>query len=43
MEQETKNYLATRVYVAPDIEVTEVDLTQNILSGSLPDMPGEDW
>jgi hypothetical protein len=44
MEPETDNYLATQIYVAPDIEVIDIKLNQNILlTGSLEDMPGEDW
>ena len=34
-----------KAYIAPDIEVVEVEMEQNILAGSgnLDSMPGEDW
>ena len=34
MKQEVINYLAVEQYSAPDIEVINIELTQNILSGS---------
>ena len=31
-------------YITPDIAVVNIETEQNILaSGSVPDMPGEDW
>lgn len=30
-------------YVAPAIEIIHIETSQNILGGSVPDMPGEDW
>lgn len=31
-------------YISPDIEIVDIETEQNILaSGSVPDMPGEDW
>ena len=31
-------------YIAPQVEVIDIELTQNILgSDTLPDMPGYDW
>ena len=31
-------------YISPDIQIVEIETEQNILaSGSVPDMPGEDW
>ena len=31
-------------YISPDIEILDIEIEQNILaSGSVPDMPGEDW
>jgi hypothetical protein len=45
MKQEVNNSLARVVYTAPDIEVIEVELAQNLLqgSGNLNDFGGEDW
>ncbi|HKM11673.1 MAG TPA: hypothetical protein PL115_00875 [Bacteroidales bacterium] len=45
MNQEINIYLATGVYVAPDLEVIEIELTQNILTASLPDVGdgGDAW
>ncbi|WP_315352293.1 hypothetical protein [Phocaeicola abscessus] len=37
---------AEQEYVAPHIEIIEVETSQNILGGSsnpLPGLPGEDW
>lgn len=34
MKQEVINYLAVEQYAAPVIEVIDIELTQNILSGS---------
>lgn len=31
------------LYTPPQVEVFDIKLTQNILTGSLEDMPGEDW
>lgn len=30
-------------YMAPDFEVVEIEIEQNILAGSTPDFDGEDW
>lgn len=30
-------------YMAPDFEVVEIEIEQNILAGSTQDMPGQDW
>jgi hypothetical protein len=30
-------------YEAPDIEMIDIELNQNILGGSVPDMPVHDW
>ena len=30
-------------YTAPDFEVVEIEIEQNILAGSTPDFDGEDW
>ena len=30
-------------YMAPDFEVVEIEIEQNILAGSTPDMEGDDW
>lgn len=38
--------LEKKTYIAPDIEVVEIEVEQNILqagSGTINDMPGEDW
>mgnify|MGYP001321884700 FL=1 len=47
MKQEVDNYLAVEQYTAPDIEVIDIELTQNILnaSGMLPPIGdgGEAW
>jgi hypothetical protein len=45
MNQEVNNSLATAVYIAPDIEVIDIELAQNILQGSgkVNDFEGEDW
>ena len=47
MEQEkTFPQGAEQKYVAPQIEMIEVETSQNILGGStapLPGLPGEDW
>ena len=47
MQQEVENYLALEQYTAPDIEVIDIELTQNILdaSGMLPPIGdgGEAW
>ncbi|MGI5847350.1 MAG: hypothetical protein ACOX5T_04920 [Candidatus Cryptobacteroides sp.] len=45
MNQEVNNSLATAVYTAPNIEVIDIELTQNILqgSGNVDDFDGEDW
>ncbi|MGI6572949.1 MAG: hypothetical protein ACOX19_05965 [Fermentimonas sp.] len=42
-EQNNQHKAAVEPYVAPAIEVVEVELQQNILGGSgdLPDIPGE--
>ncbi len=39
---------AAKQYTAPDIEIIDIELTQNILGGSpvsdpLPGMPGRNW
>lgn len=31
------------LYTPPQVEVIDIELTQNVLTSSLPDMPGEDW
>ncbi len=30
-------------YAAPEIEITDIETSQDILAGSLGDMPGEGW
>lgn len=30
-------------YMAPDFEVVEIEIEQNILAGSTQDMEGDDW
>ena len=36
--------LSTKKYIAPDIEIVEIEIEQNILAGgSTPDMPGGPW
>ena len=37
--------LEKKAYIAPKIEVVEIEIEQNIFAGSgdLPDMSGEDW
>ena len=43
MEKEIKT-TEKEVYITPDITVVDIETEQNILaSGSVPDMPGEDW
>ena len=40
------NSLEKENYIAPDIEVVEIEIEQNILqrgSGDVPDMGAEDW
>ena len=40
------NQLEKETYIAPDIEVVQIEMEQNILasgSGDLPGMGGEDW
>jgi len=40
----TKEFQSAERYVAPDIEIIDIALTQNLLTtGSLKDMPGENW
>lgn len=34
MQHEVENYLALEQYTTPDIEVIDIELTQNILQGS---------
>lgn len=41
LEQESAGKPAG-LYTAPQVEVIEIELTQNILT-SIPDMPGDDW
>ncbi|HKM12649.1 MAG TPA: hypothetical protein VJX90_05005 [Bacteroidales bacterium] len=45
MKKEVNIDLATRVYIAPDIEVINIELTQNILTASLPGVGdgGDAW
>ena len=47
MQHEVENYLALEQYTTPDIEVIDIELTQNILdaSGMLPTIGdgGEAW
>ncbi|MGI6573162.1 MAG: hypothetical protein ACOX19_07070 [Fermentimonas sp.] len=31
------------LYTPPQVEVVNIELTHNILTASLNDMPGEDW
>ena len=43
MENEIKS-TEKQTYISPDIAVVDIETEQNILaSGSVPDMPGEDW
>ena len=44
MEKQIKT-LNKKPYIAPDIEVVQIETEQNILAGSgnLPNMGGEDW
>ena len=43
MEQKTKP-LEKETYIIPDMAIVDIEIEQNILaSGSVPDMPGEDW
>lgn len=38
--------LSTEKYIAPDIEIIDIELEQNIFAGStgpLPNMPGDAW
>lgn len=45
MEKEIKS-LEKDTYIAPDIEVVDIEIEQSILqvgSNDLPGMPGEDW
>ena len=38
------NSIKKEAYIAPDIEVVEIEIEQSILAGgSIGDMPGEDW
>ncbi|HKM11755.1 MAG TPA: hypothetical protein PL115_05730 [Bacteroidales bacterium] len=45
MKQEINNYLAAEQYTAPNIEIIEIELTQIILTASLPDVGdgGDAW
>ncbi|HKM11752.1 MAG TPA: hypothetical protein PL115_05705 [Bacteroidales bacterium] len=45
MKQEFNIYWAANQYVAPDFEIIEIELTQNILTASLPDVGdgGDAW
>ncbi|MBP6947802.1 MAG: hypothetical protein KBB35_01755 [Bacteroidales bacterium] len=45
MKQEFKICLAADQYVAPDFEIIDIELTQNILTASLPDVGdgGDAW
>jgi len=45
MKQEVNNHLATEQYTAPNIEIIEIELTQNILTASLPGVGdgGDAW
>lgn len=41
-----KNLSEEKAYIAPDIDVVEIEIEQHILansSGELPDMGGENW
>ena len=40
-----KEYKSAEQYTAPDIEIVEIELTQNILTASLPDVGdgGDAW
>ena len=43
MEKEMKT-TEKENYISPDIETVNIETEQNILaSGSVPDLPGEDW
>ena len=41
----TKTFKSAEQYTAPDIEIIEIELTQNILTASLPDVGdgGDAW
>ena len=42
--EQTPTEKPAELYTAPQIEVIEIELEQNIMgSGTLPDAPGEDW
>lgn len=44
--QSKSSYLKAEIYTAPDIEILEIEIEQNILaggSGDLPGMPGKGW
>jgi len=45
MKQVVNNHLAAEQYIAPDIEIIEIELTQNILTASLPGVGdgGDAW
>ncbi|WP_158602602.1 hypothetical protein [Proteiniphilum sp. X52] len=34
---------AAESYIAPEIEIIDIELSQNILAGSLPPSEGEPW
>lgn len=40
---ETEKMTTEEQYVAPQVEIVELDTTQSVLSGSIPDLPGENW
>ena len=42
--EQTPTEKPVELYTAPQIEVIDIELEQNIMgSGTLPDAPGEDW
>ena len=45
MKHEVNNHLAADQYVAPDFEIIDIELTQNILTASLPGVGdgGDAW
>lgn len=45
IQDENCNFQNKGEYLAPNIEVVEIEIEQNLFAGSgdLPDMGGEDW
>lgn len=41
--QKTEHVAMEAQYIAPQVEIVELETTQSVLQGSIPEMPGENW